>query len=170
MATLRLPPDIPRVYSRPEDPNAVSFLTLLPENPNRIYELLLQSTGQMLIQHPKDTADEAHTEEFLDTAEIKKGVAILRTCRQVFHEAAGILYGQNTFHVARMCPFTCKNPRFSNIAICAVWMRSISSAVRLLRRLVVELDCHDLYGRRFPSGGWLTNHKPIDLYPIISVL
>ncbi|KAH7080003.1 hypothetical protein BKA63DRAFT_590269 [Paraphoma chrysanthemicola] len=117
---------IPNTPSRPVKPSLPSFLTTLPpELRNTIYELLFTRRKPVLLHNtqayqpkPPTRSDCDSDEEYQTALEdcdrlIKEfdgadshfihnfPVALLRTCRQVYHEAVGILYGTNTFCFSR---------------------------------------------------------------------
>jgi hypothetical protein len=69
MTTSRAVIQIPQVYSQPAEPGTTSFLTLIPELRNKIFELLLQWTGPILVQYAGDKQRRARA----------KGILVLQT-------------------------------------------------------------------------------------------
>ncbi|KAJ9650807.1 hypothetical protein H2198_009894 [Neophaeococcomyces mojaviensis] len=63
-----------------------SFLELEPDLRNRIYRDILVSDNVVEFDPPRN---------------LSRTAALLRTCRQVYNEARGILYGENAFHFGR---------------------------------------------------------------------
>jgi hypothetical protein len=170
MPTKQAVASIPRVYSRPADPDVVSFFKLIPEIRNQIYDLLLHTNSDILVRHPDDTGNHGWGEERRGLDAINPGIAILSTSRQVYHEAVGVLYSQNTFCVARSLSFTASHSEDSSILVYASWAERIGSALRLLRDVTVILDGYDIYGRRFFSPRRLKNGRPIDIFPAVKIL
>jgi hypothetical protein len=119
--------DIRRTHSEPINPGQPSFLTTLPaELRNEVYKWLFHRdepiiyTGSRSWRDPYFYRDYDHEEimaphelkemeeekkkekERLSTAPHDMGpsIAILRVCRQVYHEAVGVLYSNNTFLIS----------------------------------------------------------------------
>jgi hypothetical protein len=170
MPTKQAVTSIPRVYSRPADPDVVSFFKLIPEIRNRTYDLLLRTNSDILIRHPDDIGNRGWGEERRGIDAISPGIAILSTCRQVYHEAVGVLYSQNTFCVARSFSFAASHSEDSSILVYASWAASIGSALGLLRTVTVILDGYDMYGRKFYSSRRLKKGRPIDIFPAVKIL
>jgi hypothetical protein len=87
--------------------SALSVLTTLPpEIRNRIYEFLF------IRNEPVDITT-GYPELMVDHGKVTRlslacTVALLRTCRQIYHEAVGLLYSQNRFTLVSLG----RTPRF----------------------------------------------------------
>jgi len=88
---------IPKTVSQPEGPGP-SFLALVPELRNKIYERLV------ILPHPIRIPQLDNTTSSLGASSkepYRSGVAsvlgISETCRTIYHEAVGIFYARNTF-------------------------------------------------------------------------
>jgi hypothetical protein len=150
---------IPQVYSHPIDSSERSFLTLIPEIRNRIYEFLLRSPENIHIQWIAKGVAELiksgwHATNCME--HLKQGLAILSTCRQVYHETTGLLYGLNTFIFDS--DSSLMNSSFA--IICgALWLESLGSRLRLVRCVVLKL------------GDYLTRFQPVvDLLPMLRIV
>jgi hypothetical protein len=97
-----------------------SFLTVLPaELRNEIYGWLLKRDEPIIYIGRREAEEPRFMPKFLENDEevsqcteeeavalrtpshdIGPSVAVLRTCRQMYHEAVGILYGANSFLVS----------------------------------------------------------------------
>ncbi|KAH6642901.1 hypothetical protein C7974DRAFT_351893 [Boeremia exigua] len=174
------PKKIPKTTSSPADPNEPSFLTTLPpEVRNAIYEALFKRDDPVLL-HDADAcyprypdpasymADDDHMEqlEFYDE-EIDEnlesdhefnhglggGLPLLLSCRQVYHESVGVLYGSNTFIITRALP--CHDEylnssgcnEFNQINYAPVWLSGIGSQIDLLRQVLIDVGttCFSLW-------------------------
>ncbi|KAI4674051.1 uncharacterized protein J4E88_008518 [Alternaria novae-zelandiae] len=138
--------EIPKTTSGPADPRAPSILTTLPpEIRNRIYEYLFKRDGPIVVDDgqahvellvrghgihythsgvEQQVRDEDLCDVFADCTDL------LLSCRQVYHEAVGVLYGENTFFFSqfleRQMHFTC------------TWLSRIGSHYQLLSRVSIE--------------------------------
>ncbi|KAI4622702.1 uncharacterized protein J4E87_006269 [Alternaria ethzedia] len=140
--------EIPKTSSGAADPGAPSILTTLPpEIRNRIYEYLFKRDGPVILddgQVHRELWDWLHVIHFThggverqvrneDLCNVFAGCTdLLLSCRQVYHEAVGILYSQNTFFFSQFLHnqmhFTC------------TWLSRIGSHYQLLSR--VSIDAH----------------------------
>jgi hypothetical protein len=118
---------ITKGVSRPIDPGAPSLLTSVPpEVRNAIYDVLF-TRDQVLVHNTKayhaeepDRTDYLNDGSYVDAldmfhqvyeaeldanVEFRDGLSsslpLLRTCRQIYHESAGVVYGRNTFVITR---------------------------------------------------------------------
>jgi len=108
----------PDTMSNVTDQCSPSFLNLPAEMRNIIYTLLFAREGPILLRDaivwwsPKPKrSNHAHRPIYHDASDLILSVdflcnfddalSLLRTCRQIHEEAAGILYGHNTFIVSR---------------------------------------------------------------------
>ena len=88
---------------------------------------------------------------------LSDGLSILRSCRQIWSEAAGVLYGHNTFAFSRhtdrhdinyltnryrawYAPGFYDNKRYNQLNYSARWMSSIGDHYRFLRKVVIDTD------------------------------
>jgi hypothetical protein len=119
---------IPKTDSKPAEPNSPSFLTTLPpELRNRIYEVLFRRNEPVLVHnasvyHAREPDRNAYTqfddyctavEDFDEIYDVETGgdsefrhdfhlgLLLLQSCRQIYHESAGVLYGCNEFVISR---------------------------------------------------------------------
>ena len=153
--------DIPKTKSAAADPSARSFLTTLPpEIRNPIYEYVFKRDEPVLPRDDHVFLENFRYESSIDCRQriVDKGfrhglsgcVGLLLSCRQVYHEAVGILYGQNHFMFSH-CPkqqitSTCK------------WLVSIGSNYELLSRVSIDAD-----GIGITSGAY-------DLLPLLKLI
>ena len=138
--------EIPKTTSAAADPRTPSILTTLPpEIRNRIYEYLYKSDTPVLLNddprrlNPAATNYVAHSthggvKEQKSDEDFCQGfhgcVGLLLSCRQIYHESVGILYGQNTFFFSQFLEdqmhFTC------------TWLSRIGPHYQLLSRVSIE--------------------------------
>ena len=88
---------------------------------------------------------------------LSDGLSVLRSCRQIWSEAAGVLYGHNTFAFSRhtgrhdinyltnryrawYAPGFYDNKRYNQLNYSARWMSSIGDHYRFLRKVVIDTD------------------------------
>jgi hypothetical protein len=113
---------IPKTVSSPADPSAPSILrTLPPELRNRIYDVLFHCKKPLVLYdavahrarlfevmtwRDVDSGQLGDVEPETEDEKIRYNLAqsmnLLQTCRQVYYEAAGVLYGSNSFHFSRL--------------------------------------------------------------------
>ncbi|KAI4644652.1 uncharacterized protein J4E79_011089 [Alternaria viburni] len=140
--------EIPKTTSGPADPHASSILTTLPpEIRNRIYEYLFKRDRPVIVddgQAHVELWERSHGIHYThgsveqqvrdeDLCDVFAGCTdLLLSCRQVYHEAVGVLYGQNTFFFSRFLErqmhFTC------------TWLSGIGSHYQLLSRVSMDAD------------------------------
>ncbi|KAL6708820.1 hypothetical protein ACN47E_002227 [Coniothyrium glycines] len=159
--------------SHPIDPEAPSFLTTLPpEVRNIVYKILfhrgdvlIHNTGAYHAEEPS-RADYAEEEEFhwrmsryYDHVEneigadcefnhkFHLGLPLLRTCRQIFHESASILYGGNKFIISRttsLHDFDCEDfhdsKAYCQLTYGPVWLSRLGSLLQFLRSVSIDVD------------------------------
>jgi hypothetical protein len=166
-----IPIQIPKTVSSPADPSAPSFLsTLPPEIRNPIYEVLFKRDGEVLLHDAKayreglrqalgiegaceypgcggdvnhnvdvesDAGDQGYRHGF------EKYIALLRTCRQIHHEAAGVLYGSNTFRFPHVC-IAGTRPQIPPLEYPVRMLSSIGSHFQVLSKVSVDVQaCHE---------------------------
>jgi hypothetical protein len=138
--------------SSPTNPDAPSFLTTLPpEIRNWIYELLFIHDDPLRV-----TAVHRWT-HYMDMSlvreEVARAMALLRSCRQVYHEAVRIIYSRNHFTFI---------PQDRKLSCLENWCSTISHQVLYLSKVTVEL--YDL-----SSNGWETTGS-YNLLPVLRIL
>ncbi|KAF1851533.1 uncharacterized protein K460DRAFT_298660 [Cucurbitaria berberidis CBS 394.84] len=165
---------IPKTMSSLADPAAPSFLTTLPpEIRNGIYEILFKREEPVLLHnaeayhviepprehYPLDTLFQDAMDEYHETFETEiggdvdfkhnfhEGLSMLRSCRQVYHEAAGIFYGENTFIFSRVLNrHDCADHEthdvfdYHPLSYSTRWLSSIGSQIIFLRKAIIDVD------------------------------
>ncbi|KAK1908262.1 hypothetical protein P3342_013582 [Pyrenophora teres f. teres] len=170
---------IPKADSIPIDPEEASFLTTFPaEMRNLIYDLLFKKDKPILLHnaeafHPKEPSLEEYfnvddyalgmqnywkryeedvglDEEFRHN--FGDGLNLLSSCRQLYHEASGVLYGQNTFIISGVLSLHDTNeyyaisrsryddPTYSPPMYAARWLSSLGSQAELLSEVIIDTD------------------------------
>ena len=140
--------EIPKTTSGPADPRAPSILTTLPpEIRNRIYEYLFKRDGPIVLDD-----GQAHVELWArghgihythggveqqvrdeDLCDVFEGCTdLLLSCRQVYYEAVGVLYGENTFFFSQ---FLERQMHFT-----WTWLSRIGTHYQLLSRVIMDAD------------------------------
>lgn len=131
------PSRVAQVCFRSDDPGAASLLGIPPELRNQIYEYLLVDPQSVTI------GAELHDDNTISTVNDFAGSsAIIHTCRQIYHEALGILYGQNVFrfqwsvHRAKVLPFPIivADP----VKTYKDWVYDIGSRLSVLRTVTID--------------------------------
>ena len=80
-------------------------------------------------------------------------MSLLRTCRQVYHEAAGTLYGSNKFLFSRVLDQECHG-LYDQTKSAVKWITSIGSQISLVSKILIDADalcpatCHMAYGHQ----------------------
>ena len=114
----------------PAAPDAPSFLTTFaPEIRNTIYKLLFDKEGTIEFE----SCGPWHDTSRLSKTEVASALPLLQTCRQIYCEAASVLYLDNRFTL------------FPDVPHDAVtkWSIRIGSQLQLLRQVTVGLDAFD---------------------------
>jgi hypothetical protein len=175
-------PTIPKTTSGPANPDQPSFLTTLPpEIRNHIYELLLKRDEPVLLHDGKayreslyeklrEDAQEEDEKEYCEEPEFDveqyvkddefhhgfgESIGLLLSCRQIYHEAAGILFGHNTFLFSRVLDMDDRRSVFYNqCRSAATWLERIGSQFALLSRVQIDADacCPRTCGFNHRSG------------------
>ncbi|KAI4640528.1 uncharacterized protein J4E78_010652 [Alternaria triticimaculans] len=117
---------IPEVTAHPIDSQAPSFLNLSGEARNIVYELLFEFEQPIALSVPPS----AHASQ-----NYVPPVALLSTCRQIYHEAVGILYTRNRFLAATASGSTW----LSALNHTTSWLLGLGSQARHLRHLTVHV-------------------------------
>jgi hypothetical protein len=163
---------IPKTASNPIDPGVPSFLTILPaEIRNSVYEILFKRDEPVLL-HNTEAYHEKCPQEFHMTAyefkyfhetfeseigqdeefrhNLQEGLSLLRSCRQIYHEAAGILYGQNAFIISRALDRHDEDDQYGEgihdfynyhqFTYAPRWLSGLGSQIALLKNVVIDMD------------------------------
>jgi hypothetical protein len=184
-----VPPPIRKGASLPRDQNEPSLLTILPpELRNMICELALTTPERIVIvdsieysrapcwnhkSHDFQGLEEDHVDnEDLESVhgERRKLVAkninlptdLLRTCRQIYHEASSMLYAKNKFLVS-VAPHR-HNPCYRQFRTTVRWLRNIGSQVKLLQNVAIDLGSACPKNCGFGGSSW------VDLKPLAGLL
>jgi hypothetical protein len=185
MARMRLI-QIPKVISSPAEPSAPSFLSALPpEIRNGVYEALFKRDRPVLLHDAKiyhkylsDVEDRSdfgaqndsvndtqfvnaklHAEDQEFHQGLKNSIALLRTCRQIYHEAAGVLYGSNVYRFPQMPQSECCEYRTQR-EYAPKWLLSIGNQAALLSQVFIDLEA-------CPTGRHCKRHRPFDMLPFL---
>ncbi|KAF2820401.1 hypothetical protein CC86DRAFT_374560 [Ophiobolus disseminans] len=191
---------IPKTMSSPADPDGPSFLTNLPpEMRNAVYEILFKRDGTVLIHNADiyyanspnrstfergekyraerlDRFDELFDENTGGAVEFahcfESVLNLFLTCRQIYHESIGILYGENVFVFSRA-----QYPRgmdavdwevdnlkahpYLPLNFAPKWFSGIGSHLSLLTKVSIDTDaiCPTTYG----GGGYRIDILPLAL-------
>lgn len=154
---MRIAAPIRKGPSVPQDSSTPSFLTILPpEIRNAIYEYAFVLHDELVIidayeytrqpvweeefddlDSEEDSADvERIQEHAFAVRDVRLPMSLLRTCRQVYHEAASILYGRQKIRIT-VAPHR-HNGSFRQLRTAVRWLQSIGSQYKLLTRLVID--------------------------------
>jgi hypothetical protein len=167
---------IPNVFSSPTDPAKLSFLTTFPpEIRNVIYEFLYKRNDPVLLTKFLLHNDDDSSVEFRHG--FGAALLFLLSCRQVYHEAIGIFYGNNTWMFTR--PVNTIEPETGALLSNSLfldqdepeqqknhapqWLLGIGSNTNYVRNVLV--DCDAFYYEQTPM-----NQSSIDLLPLMRVI
>ncbi|KAI4647406.1 uncharacterized protein J4E79_010264 [Alternaria viburni] len=123
------------------DPGASSpLLTIAPELRNQIYEYLLVDFCPITIENAEDRLNKKTRTK--KTSDFSGSSAILRTCRQVYHEAIGILYSRNAFHFQYNLHFDDEVvvEITSPVMVCTEWIDDVGSCLPKLRNITINMN------------------------------
>ncbi|KAH8623423.1 hypothetical protein IG631_21902 [Alternaria alternata] len=132
-----VPSRIAQVYCRSDDPGTASLLGIPPELRNQIYEYLLVNRRSVNINAKINLGHKniGRVSNFAGSS------AIIHTCRQIYYEALGILYGQNIFHfqysVQHEYSDNCHIVR--SVKTCIKWVENIGSCLSVLRAVTIDI-------------------------------
>jgi hypothetical protein len=162
---MRVAMPIKKGRSVPQDPIAPSFLTKLPaEIRNAIYEyafvdeagaLILIADSTICEVEPtwvqaeenngrgykfqiEDLDEERLASSTFSAPDCSLPVALLGICRQIYYEAASMLYGKNAFLVS--VALHRHNSHHRQVQTAAQWLLSIGSQTKLLRQVSIDID------------------------------
>ncbi|KAF2737131.1 hypothetical protein EJ04DRAFT_521355 [Polyplosphaeria fusca] len=174
---------IPRVVSSPANAAKPSYLTLPAEIRNTIYELLFKREGPIF---PVNPPFHEHLERELQPRDendysdsplpqphnLCSALTLLSSCRQIYCEAVGILYGQNTFVV---CWLRGGDHSVTNlVAWAARWIMDLGTQTDHLQNVSVDIGqwCDEICECEYYNEEWYINLLPllrvISVYPFLS--
>ena len=125
-------------------PDVPSLLTIAPELRNQIYEYLLVESCPITIQNT--TVDYTKTKAAKGISTSIGSPTVIRTCRQIYHEAVGLLYSRNAFRFGYNLHFDekCANTFTSPIEVCKEWIDGIGSCLPRLRTITINMDIPEI--------------------------
>jgi hypothetical protein len=157
-----MPVRIRNGVSQPADGDSPSFLTTLPaELRNQVYRWLFVREEPIVYDNchshdarePSFDSDEYCGENFIDyedplsqdeldilqkpSHDMRSCVPLLRSCRQIYFEAVGLLYSANSFIIS-VNPYQ-HNPQMTQISTAAIFLTSLRSQLDLLKDLVIDV-------------------------------
>ncbi|KAI4640426.1 hypothetical protein J4E93_008632 [Alternaria ventricosa] len=158
------------------DPSASSpILTIAPELRNQIYEYLLVDLDPITIDNT--TVEYAKIKAAKGTSTSIGSPTVLLTCRQIYHEAVGVLYSRNVFHFQ----YNMMRERFgvlvtSPIKVCAGWIDNIGSCLPKMRTLTISMNMpeipeHYAHFEECDVEMYVHDHsrEPTDVLPLLDV-
>ena len=169
---------IPKTMASLVDPHAPAFVTTFSaEVRNTIYKVFFKHDEPVLLHntdeyHPgypsqsKYNNHEYYTDDLKVTEDIfesgigldgefkhgfQHGLPILLCCRQMYHEGASVLYGQNTFVISRalhrhdhsfegLGEEADYDSNYNQLKYAPYWLSSIGSQIHLLRTISIDVD------------------------------
>ena len=178
------PAPIRKGTSQPQDPDAPSFLTTLPpELRNTIYEsTYLQDKPIVIVdalEYTRWPAWECGEGDEYDSNDDGFGpldqdkelqltaynysypVELLRTCRQVYHEASGTLYRANSFLVS--VADHRHNGGCRQLLTATRWLEGLGSHYQLLNKVIVDVEA------RCPDS-CEHNYSAFDFTPLVKLI
>jgi len=153
-------------------PDVPSLLTIAPELRNQIYEYLLVEPCPITFEITK--VDVRKTKVTKGTSTSIGSPAILRTCRQIYHEAVGLLYSRNAFRFQHSIQDEVFDVDIIRpMEVCKRWIDDIGSCLPRLRTVNINLDVPEipekyedwLFGRDMRNN----SRQPIDVLPLLDV-
>ncbi|KAI4610647.1 hypothetical protein J4E83_008261 [Alternaria metachromatica] len=161
---------IAQVYSTISNPAETFLLSIPAELRNEIYEyVLVDDEPVLLVENAEDSVIKARG--------FAGNSAILQTCRQIYHEAIGVLYGQNVFR----CNWEVFSERdyfntviFDPMETCHQWMQHIGSSLSKLRTIAINMETPDIPADspgHSPSEDFDMYHsREITILPLLDIL
>ncbi|KAI4680403.1 uncharacterized protein J4E84_008051 [Alternaria hordeiaustralica] len=157
---------IAQVYSQTSNPTATSLLTIPAELRNQIYEYLLVEDEPILI------AGSSQDDTAIKTGSFSGSPAILQTCRQIYHEAIGVLYGHNIFQFNYGIVLDEGTILFPTKAYLE-WTQEIGSSLSALRTVIIDTDAPHLSNAYdhlpFWEDFYRWSRSDIDILPFLDV-
>jgi hypothetical protein len=181
---IQLAAPIRKGTSQPQDTNEPSFLTTLPpEIRNAIYECLYLHTGPVNIvdaheytkpstavqdddddhfdNHDADDDGYGNLDERVKAHDSHIPVSFLRTCRQIYGESSGKLYGANNFIISVATHR--HNGGFRQARTAVRWLKGLGSQSQLLSKVSIDV------GKQCPMGCYY-DETEYNLGPLIKHL
>jgi hypothetical protein len=90
---------------------------------------------------------------------LKNSIALLRTCRQIYHEAAGVLYDSNIYRFQQVPQSECCEYRTQR-EYAPKWLFRIRTQAALLSQVFIDLEA-------CPAGRHCKRHRPFDILPFL---
>ncbi|KAI5375235.1 hypothetical protein J4E82_006103 [Alternaria postmessia] len=178
--------------SSPMDPSEVSFLTTLPpEIRNQVYGYLFKREDSVLLHNahafhlPCRNLENYHSglQQYYDAYEaeigtdeefwpdLHQGLGLMLSCRQVYQEASGIMYGGNTFVFSRILTrhdyrigTDHKHQEYLQINYAGQWLTNIGPQIFRLTKVVIDVDAMCAW------YGCHGDYELIDLLPILRIV
>ncbi|KAI4689084.1 hypothetical protein J4E81_007801 [Alternaria sp. BMP 2799] len=153
-------------------PDVPSLLTIAPELRNQIYEYLLVEPCPITFEIAK--VDVRKTKVTKGTSTSIGSPAILHTCRQIYHEAVGLLYSRNAFRFQHSIHDDFFDVEIiSPMEVCKRWIDDIGSCLPRLRTVNINLDVPEIPERyedwMFGKDVRNNSRQPIDILPLLDV-
>lgn len=111
------------------------------EDPENSYIIALEDYNQVFHESTQQAEEFRHN--------FGCGLSMLLSCRQVYHECAGVLYGSNTFVISRSLhrhdidarfQSVRHNPSYDQFAYAPAWLSGIGSQVDLIRQVSIDIS------------------------------
>ncbi|KAF2246773.1 hypothetical protein BU26DRAFT_53327 [Trematosphaeria pertusa] len=180
---------IPKLTS-PSLHTGLSFLSLHPEIRNIVYSLLLGTPSTIVFQYVADQHYVLNQHHFFQShdndnesspppppppritpasraavSRILASTNLMRTCRQIYHETASMLYSKHTFTFAKIPQqhVACIGQLAQAVVFCA----KLASGLEYLRAVVIDLDGVCAHACAFPHVG---PARTVDLAPLARVV
>jgi len=161
-----VPAQIAQVSSPINSPATAPLLSIPAELRNQIYEYLLVDDRPVQVEYGVESPASKVTS-------FKGSSAIIRTCRQIYHEAIGVLYGHNIFEFTYRFPDD-QVPVFiiTPVEVCQQWTQDIGSSVSSLRNITIELAVLDVPGdpdNPEEEDFYEIGHTPLEILPLLDI-
>ncbi|CAN9314877.1 unnamed protein product [Alternaria sp. RS040] len=164
------PSRIAQEYLRSDDPGAASLLGIPPELRNQIYEYLLVNPRSVTIG-----AELGDDDTIARVSDFSGSSAIIHTCRQIYHETLGILYGQNAFRFQYSVQYesTYANIIADPVKICRQWVKDIGSCLSALRTVTIDMNVpqapHNLTALELDIAGYEDFHATMSILGLLDI-
>ena len=141
---------IAQVYSQTSNPTAASLLSIPAELRNEIYKYVLVDDEPIVL------VDKAG-DSVIKASSFAGNSSILQTCRQIYHEAIGVLYGQNVFQFNYKVLSDCWDRHtiiVNPIETCHKWTQDIGSSLSKLHTIAINLATPDIPADSRDDSPW----------------
>ena len=161
-----VPAQIAQVSSPTNSPATAPLLSIPAELRNQIYEYLLVDDQPVQVEYGVESPASKITS-------FTGSPAIIRTCRQIYHEAIGVLYGHNIFEFTYRFPDD-QVPVFiiTPVGVCQQWTQDIGSSVSSLRNITIELTVLDVptdTNNPEEEDFYEIGHSPLEILPLLEI-